>query len=265
MDNLKNQLLKRGVDLSNLEVQILNYFVENISQISDLSIKDIADKLFVSTASITRTTQKIGFAGYREFKFFINQNIENTKVSQYSRINQEHKIQNYSNIINDSIDNLFKHIDPNKIEDAARLIYQSNSIEVISVGGSISNSIDFSRKLLTLNKKSTARIDWDELYIITKNLNPDDLAIIISLSGETEDIINYAKNLMDNSTPVLSITGSKNSTLEKITQNNILALTKPKYIGKIDMSSRVPLSIVIDYIIDTYSNLYLDENSDIKM
>lgn len=264
MKNFKNQLSKRSTELSELEYKTLTFFLDNLPKIADLSIDDIAQKLFVSTATITRTTKKLGFDGYREFKFVVSQNINSDSFSIDAEKTQDKEL-DYKNTLHQTIENLFENIDHDKIVAAARLIHQSNSIEVISMGSSTSNGNDLSYKLLTLNKKSYARVDWDELDIISRNLNKDDLAIIISLSGETEGIIHYGKNLMRNNTPVLSIIGTTNSTLEKITKNTILAPTKPNYIGAIDMSSRVPITIIIDYILETYTDLFFNETPDNKM
>ncbi|MGX7109476.1 MurR/RpiR family transcriptional regulator [Facklamia miroungae] len=264
MKNFKNQLVKRSGELSELENKILEFLLDNLQVINDLSIEDIAQELYVSTASISRTTKKLGFEGYREFKFFVNQTIE-TNDYMFDIKRKEANELLYKKHLHEEIENVFKHIDRERIITAANMIHQANSIEIISMGASTSAGNDLSYKLLTLNKKAAARIDWDELEIISKNLNPNDLAILISLSGETKGILNYAKNLVSNRTPVLSIVGTKNSTLEKITKNTIIAVSKPNYIGKIDMSSRVPMLIIIDYILDIYSKLYLTESSHNKM
>jgi RpiR family glv operon transcriptional regulator len=98
----------------------------------------------------------------------------------------------------------------------------------------------------------TAREDWDTLYHMAQNLTEDDLAIIVSSSGETSRIIEFAQTLKGNRTRVISIIGRDDSTLEGISDLTLRGSVASCYYGEIDMSSRFLLSIVLDLLVLTY-------------
>ena len=57
------------------EKNIADFFIHNTQEV-DISSKNIASKLFVSEASISRFAKKCGFDGYREFVFVYKQSFE---------------------------------------------------------------------------------------------------------------------------------------------------------------------------------------------
>ena len=55
-------------DLTNVEKSIADYFINNVSD-DDLSSRSVSQRLFVSEASLSRFSKKLGFSGYRQFLF----------------------------------------------------------------------------------------------------------------------------------------------------------------------------------------------------
>lgn len=56
--------------MSENELYIFDYVMKNIAPISRISITDLSKELAVSKSTISRFTQKIGFSGFSEFKFY---------------------------------------------------------------------------------------------------------------------------------------------------------------------------------------------------
>ena len=68
MDSLISKLQKKKSTLSNLENQVLEYILANPLEVSESTIEQLADKLFISTATISRTAKHLGFKGFQELK-----------------------------------------------------------------------------------------------------------------------------------------------------------------------------------------------------
>lgn len=62
---LVGKLQKRRNDLSELEKRVLDFILNDYTSIANMNIDDIAEKLFVSTATVSRCSQKLGYQGYR--------------------------------------------------------------------------------------------------------------------------------------------------------------------------------------------------------
>ncbi|HBV04702.1 MurR/RpiR family transcriptional regulator [Mammaliicoccus lentus] len=248
---LIGRLQKKRNDLSELEKRVLDFILNDYELIANLSIDDIANKSFVSTATVSRCSQKLGYEGYRELKYALIQN--------QSKLESNNVVQSFSTEIHDfmieNINNLQRTIDDINIDDLEKTVsYISNAqvIEIISVGASLVNGLDLSRKLTFLGKIAHARTDWDELDAITHNLNADSLAICISSSGETSHMINYAKKLKSNHVPIVSIVSNRNSQLAQLSTVALIAKTNNIYIGNVDLSSRHATIFIIDLILMMY-------------
>lgn len=59
--------------LNELEMVVYRYIIENVSALSSLTIREMAEAAHVSTSTILRTLTKLGFGGFSEFKYFIKE------------------------------------------------------------------------------------------------------------------------------------------------------------------------------------------------
>lgn len=48
--------------------ELLSYCIRNHTEIANLKVTELADRLFISPASVVRFCKKLGFSGYSDFK-----------------------------------------------------------------------------------------------------------------------------------------------------------------------------------------------------
>ena len=56
---------------------------------------------------------------------------------------------------------------------------------------------------------------------ITANAKPDDLFIVVSLSGETDHVVEFAERLHTRSIPLISVTRLKSNTLSRLATESL--------------------------------------------
>lgn len=252
MDSFFKKLLLDRDKLSKLEKEVLDYFMEKPEIIKNHTLEEISKKMFVSTATISRTCKKLGFEGFTDLRYSLLIYQQNNK-QEPKKVRSEpiaKQLERFKNELNENISSIGSGIDE-KIMD---LVKNSNHVEFFGVGSSLPVCIEGARKMTFTGRIATARSDWDELRVVARNLTSNDLAIIISLSGETLHVIEYANILKENSVPTIAITGTKNSHLEELTTFILSANLESYYYDDIDMSSRFPLNMIVDLIILEYLN-----------
>ncbi|MEC6748937.1 MurR/RpiR family transcriptional regulator [Marinilactibacillus sp. XAAS-LB27] len=248
MDALISKLQKRKSTLSNLENQVLEYILANPKEVSESTIEQLAETLFISTATISRTAKHLGFKGFQELKYAILNYYDVERGEQNTtKLAKEATV--FGGNISKQIEKSFESLSESQVDEIVSILLQTNTIEVVGVGGSLPACIDVSKKLMALGKKATARTDWDELRAISKSLNKNDLAILVSLSGETIHIIEYATNYMERGVPIIAVVGVSDSTLEKIATYTLKAFVEPVYFQDVDLSSRAALNSILDFIL----------------
>lgn len=246
------RLLIDSEKLSDLEQQVLNFILEHPHKIEEHTVEELSQMMFVSTATISRTCKKLGYNGFQELKFTLinhrtensydSRNIENGSVSTH--------LERFKKEMDINIDEIGTGIN----QETIKLLSKSNHVEFFGVGSSLPICIEGARKMTFAGRIATARSDWDELRVVAQNLDKNDLAIIVSLSGETLHIIEYANILNNNNVPIITISGNTNSHLDKFATISLNANLKTHYYEKVDMSSRFPLNMILDLIVLEYLN-----------
>lgn len=245
MDNFIAMLNKKRSGLSSLEKQVFDFMIKNPEIVVKLKVNELAKELYVSTATITRTAQKLGLSGYQELKYQLAEYQKNLFSVKYKENSQENFI---SQEIKKSIESSFTKINLEKITLLVEQIKKANFIEIFAVGGSMGIGIDLAKKLLHLGYKTSAKTDWDDLLIASETLTSKDLAIIISQSGETIQLLNYVNNLKKTDTFIASIIANDQSAIEELSDLILITKSVPFYYLETDLSSRVGLLALCDVL-----------------
>lgn len=254
MNLLYKKLQYKMDELSRIEKSILKYCWHNIEEVSGMTAAELAKETYTSQATISRMAKKLGFKGFQEFKFAIKSynKREKSYVAASGTIDFEHRIKNMIVQISNSLSTLREA----QIDEIAALIDKSTTTEFFGVGGSLPVCLAAARKLSFLGKKSNARIDWDELTATANSLTSNDLAIVVSHSGETVGILSYASKLLKKQVPIVAIVGVANSTLASIADYTLYAEMSAVYYDDVDLSSRLALSGILDILLIQYAEKY---------
>lgn len=246
---LLKRLAQYKGELSQLEKQVLDYIIANPEQIANSSLNTLAKNLFISTATISRTCKRIGFSGFQDLKYTLNKDSEQ-ELYEAAKPSLSF-LSSHMERVQQEMEWILEHINEAQIQKAANFIHESNFIEFFGVGVSLPTCIDAARKLTFSGTICNAREDWDELRCVAKRLSSKDLAILVSYSGETAHILEFAAILKERNVKTIAIVGRKSSRLKDLVNMTFHAQIQNCYLGDLDMSSRFPLSILLDFIILT--------------
>lgn len=78
MDNRTATLLTRGASLTRAEYRVLAHLTEHPLLVGNITVRELAQATFVSTATIMRLCQKLGFSGFSEFIWHCKQLLSDT-------------------------------------------------------------------------------------------------------------------------------------------------------------------------------------------
>ncbi len=205
------------------ENEVAKFILSDPQRIIYMSVREIAAKTYTSPTTIMRLAKKICDGGFAEFRIELAKEIQTAKVSYHSDHRQEamnKKMDDLTQIMNElktcivqSIESTRLLINAQIIETIITLINQSSVIDIYGRGSSNSVGLDFRYKLYRLGYNVQIYEGIDLQAIQAYNSNEDHCAIIISSTGETPEIVNFAKILNQRKTPVVTITGSQDCTL----------------------------------------------------
>lgn len=236
--------------LSRLEIEVLDYILHYPDMVVDLNVDELAKRLFVSTATISRTCQQLGFRGFQDMKYSLSKEVSQAKELNNSS-NPGVLVEHMSRVQHEMTSTL-QSINEELLTEVAKCIHESTHVEFFGVGNSLPVCIDAARKLMFSGKITSAREDWDELRSVANSLTTNDLAIMVSYSGETINMLEYASLLKERNVKMIAITGQQKNRLQQQADLSLQAHVTNYYYGELDMSSRFPLTMILDFIILTY-------------
>lgn len=202
--------------LNQNDILIWQYVSQNKQICSKMTIEELARKCNVSRATISRFTQKLSLNGFSEFKVLLK--LELADVPDFQGESVQTVCDGYIHAIED--------LSKKDFTSACRLMYESNRIFVCGSG-------DIQRKVAQQLKRiffhgGICLYDFDGLSVNDSFFSiarPDDLVIMISLSGESERIIQLAQRMKLHDVKVLSITKLHQNSLARLSDENIYIST----------------------------------------
>lgn len=245
-------MLKNKEALSMAERIVLDYLIENKTQIKDFSVEKIAEAAYTSPASVVRMCKKLGYKGFKDFKIdFIlaNSKVEIPETSEYTDVilikdqNSGRKaIENNIRALEETI-NLY---DEKTYTKAAQLIMSARKILIFGKGSSYLVCKDLEMKLRRINKFCIAQGESHDQLVDASFINQKDVVIFVSNSGKTKEIVSSALLAKENKTPIISITRIGSSILADISDVVLYTSALESEFRSAAMTSRISQMSVID-------------------
>lgn len=219
--NLYNEIIEKENSIKNRKFtkseEIINQYIkENISQMSELTITQIAENTHTSRTSVDRYVKKFNMRGFKEFK---------TTLLNHKIISQNKSFQTENNT---NAEFIFEDDQINNFVNELVKIKKENII-TIGIGGCHISAQYLARRLNILGFKIICE---SISSILGMNLNASNL-IIISNSGETPLLINLFEDY-------------PNINFWSISQKNSPLASKTKIKNKIELTHKLNLDISLN-------------------
>ncbi|GEN94039.1 MurR/RpiR family transcriptional regulator [Pediococcus ethanolidurans] len=208
MNKTIEELIKKNeTNFSNVDKQIAKYVLVNQEKVCAMSINNLAEAAFVSTSSVLRFAQKLGFHGFSDFKYFLSWN-ENTKKVQ-ENLN--------SKMIGNGVTQMIATLSEPTVTTTVQYFKSARRIFILATGlNQQYQARDLQQRFLQLGI-SMVLLPSNSGSILNKQIaesvTSDDLLIIFSSSGENSVVKDFLKLPTLIQTPIISFTNSLDSWL----------------------------------------------------
>jgi DNA-binding MurR/RpiR family transcriptional regulator len=231
------------------EAELAKYIIENTDEVSQLSISQIAKKLHISPATITRFCQKISFSGFNEFrhelKRYIDLRNKPTTTSDIKEIDYFSKLyQNHLEII----ETTFRKITYPDIQQAVSLLTHAKKVHVYGIGNSGIAAQEFKWKFFRIGVNVESITDPHQAVMDASLSTENSLIIGISVTGETKEIIRAVKIAKKQGAAILAITSEKTSELSQLADLTLLVMSKKNMHMAQNISPTLPLFLFFDLL-----------------
>ena len=222
--------------LNNLEMLVYNYVIKNRDKVMYMTIRELADAVGVSTTTVLRFCRKLKCEGYSEFRVRFKLYLEQNEPQQ-ANFGASEIISFFKGVNNDEFDNL--------LDQAVDIILSSERI--IFVGAGTSGALaKYGARFFSNVGKFSNHID-DPYFPVTNDMARNALAIVLSVSGETEEILRFASQFSLHNCKVLSVTSHERSRLAKLADFNLSwHVPQTRIAGVYDITTQIPVIYILE-------------------
>lgn len=251
--------------LSVSEKRIAKYIIDNPSEVVKMPIGDLADKCQTSKPTVVRLCKSLGYSGYKELCMYLNADImlsENGEMT-YKDINPNDESPEIVAKVAENnikaIKNTMEIMDYAELNRAVDLLMNARRIDFYGVGNSGFVAMDAQNKFLRINKLATAQTDPHLQILTASNLSENDVAVFISYTGETRDLLETMEIVKSTGAATISITKLGKNSLSLASDVNLFMVSDESFIRSGAMSSRIGQLCIVDILFSIVtSRMYSD-------
>ena len=218
------------------EMLIYKYIIANYDKIPFMTIRELAGELNVSTSTVLRFCNKINCDNYSEFKDKVKD-----AVKEELNIIPKSDLQELLHYFQGTNTSAFE----SKISEGANIIRRANTVVFVGLGSSGTLARYGARYFSNLGKFSIGL--EDPYYPVVDIAQQETALIVLSVTWETKEIINFIKEFQTGNSKILSITNQPNSTISKMSDWNISYFTNIQRVnGGYNATSQVPVLFLME-------------------
>ena len=246
------------------EKRIADFLLSHSGEFLGLTISEFSSKCDCGDATIVRFSRRLGLGGYQELKLRIA-----SELTASSSISQEiEKTDNCYDIfqkrivdISESLKNTESVLDAEQLDKAANTIMNAERIVIFGLGNSAAIAHDAAHKFLRLGLAAQSCCDNHMQAIIASHLKRGSVAIGISHSGASKDIVEALRLCKICGATTICITNYGTSPIVEASDISLFTKSDETNHSILAMSSRIAQLAIFDSI---YTYIVLNSNKAAK-
>ena len=226
-------------NFNKLEFSIFSYLIENKEAVSQQTISEVSQELHVSSSMITKVCQKMGYTGFLEYKASLKYE---DKV-----LPRKHVDGGYDLLIH--YFNSLKSTDFfDRIEQAAYIIEKARLTVFVGIG--LSGYLgEYASQLFTRNGIASVSVN-DFTAQLNGVYNSEDVAIVLSVSGETKEVNKQILTFKKEGLTVVVVSNTENNTAAHLA-DFVISYYVPNHIDEVHYNSatQVPVLFILESLV----------------
>lgn len=247
-------------DMRNLpeaENEVREYILQNSADLLEMTVYDVAKKSYTSPATVIRLCKKLDLKGFNQLKIKLASEIRwfdsiQLDIMDVTNVSPEDSplaiIDKITNMELRSIEETRMLLDEKKLVQAAERLHKATIINFFGVGASNIVAFDATYKFMRIGKNAACYQLYDRQYVQAVNSDSSHVAIIVSYSGETKEMLQVLDELQKNGCYVIAITSSSKNTLSDLADNSIAVSSKETMFRSGAMASRITQLYIVDIL-----------------
>lgn len=249
--NLIRRITESQSSLRKSEAKVASYVLENLDEVIEMRVVDLASKSSVSEPTVIRFCRGIGFDGFQSFKLQLAQQLGLGSVFTQFAVEDSDTVADLLNKVFDttvgSLITVRDEINSAVLEQAIDTISDARRVEFYGFGASGSVAADAQHKFFRLQLSSAAYTDPHIQRMSAISLGSEDVVVAISQSGETQALLESVELAREAGANVIGL-APQNTSLSRLCNLAIYVNMEEDLESFTPVSSRIAHLVVIDVL-----------------
>lgn len=239
-------------NFTTVEKNIADFFIHNRKKV-DFSARAVAERLYVSEASLSRFAKKCGYRGYREFVYQYEETFVEKQESMTG--NTRMVLNAYQELLNKT----YSLVDEAQIARISRYLSEADRVFVCGKGSSGLAAMEMEMRFMRIGVDIDSLHDSDLMRMQAVFQDKRSLVIGISISGEKEEVMYLMRESHRRGAKTVLLT-AKNKDIYGEFCNEVVLLPSLKHLNHGNViSPQFPILVMLDIIYSYYVEQDKDE------
>ena len=231
---------------------VADYVLKDPERVVQMSIAELAHDVEVGESTVMRFCRALDYKGYQEFKLRLAQDLVEPVEYIHENISFDdsiaHLAQKTFQTNARAVEDTQKSLDTEMVEVAAKALAGARRIDLYGIGYSFFTTLDAKLKLTRLGLMADAYGDGHLQMMAAATLTKRDVAVGISLSGDTKDVVDALSAARRSGATTIAITNFSPSPITRAADMVLLTSSPETPLGGEVLTSRIAQLCVIDVL-----------------
>lgn len=238
--------------LRTAEKRVADYIRDHPEELIHLTVTELAEATQTSESTVVRLCQKLGYKGYQEFKIMLARDLVAPTDTIFEAITPTDPIDVLkSKVFQANIQALRDTIEvlsDDMLRRAADAIGTAEKMDIYGIGGSSSIAFDAYHKFHRIGIVCIAHADSDMMATSAVLLSPKDVALGISHTGSSRDVVEAMRLAKESGATTICITHNATSPITRVSDITLFTAAHETAFSSDAMTSRLAQLSIIDTV-----------------
>lgn len=241
--------------LSPSEKAIASYILDHPSDVTMMTVRELAGETGTSPASVSRFARALDYRSYSDMRMALGISISRTTGEEKAtggKVTLDDVEGSIKYVLSHKVKELAETtslVDPDDFATVVNLLHNADLVLIAAVGNTISIGANAAFKLSQVGVRACCPMSTEAMASAATNLKEDDALLVISTSGYSKRLVNIFDFAEDSNTPIIMITDNPDTPLAKRANHIIRAVSRDQAItGSEILFSHNSLNFVIELL-----------------
>ncbi len=249
-------VLNENLEARNAEYLISQFILNNIDEVSEMGIEELAENAYTSASTISRFIKRLGYKNYLQFKReLIGFQEFRQNEFHFTQTTNEELIEELLTENINSLKQLKANFNYEQIIGVAQMIHEAKEVYIFGIDYSQIMSQDFQLRFMNNKKVISTFVANNDIDQVATNIGDDALVIFISVSGNSNCLKAIQFSLKESVNQVLITENIDGDLAHKA--NEVIQLPERRdELVATALSERLNILLILDAIYLVYANTY---------